>query len=66
MVDPGDGTLWFGTQSDIGGPRTFYQFSTGGVLLSTAQYSALANDNFLGGEFVGPAPAPIPGAGLIS
>jgi hypothetical protein len=54
-----DGTLWFGTQLDLGGPRTFYQFSTAGIELGTQQYVALANDNYLGGEFA-LAATPVP------
>jgi hypothetical protein len=69
--DPGDGTLWFGTQTN---QSTLYQYSTTGGLLSTATYAALAGDNHLGGEFqlATPLPAALPlfatglgGLGLI-
>lgn len=59
--DPADGTLWMGSQGTLG---TFYQFSTGGALLSTETYAALAGENTLGGEFnLLPAAVPEP-AGL--
>ena len=65
--DQTDGTLWFGTQQDLNRTQTLYQYSTGGVQLSTAQYAGLANDNFLGGEFAftsAPVPGLVVGAGL--
>ena len=50
--DSADGTLWMGTQSDLGtNPRTLYQYSTAGLLLSTETYASLVNKNYLGGEF---------------
>jgi len=58
--DQTDGTLWFGTQHDLGSSRTLYQYSTAGLQLSTAQYSGLANDNFLGGEFALSSAVPEP------
>ena len=58
--DPTDGTLWFGTQQDVQSSRTLYQYSTAGVQLSTAQYSGLANDNYLGGEFAFSSGVPEP------
>lgn len=50
-LDPADGTLWFGTQSDFSSARTLYQYSTAGTFLSSAVYAGLTGDNFLGGEF---------------
>jgi hypothetical protein len=59
-MDYADGTLWFGTQFDLGGPRTFYQFSRAGTELGTQQYANLAYDNYLGGEFAPHAPSAVP------
>jgi hypothetical protein len=59
-LDPADGTLWFGTQRDSGGTRTFYQYSRAGAPISTETYGSMANDNYLGGEFAFRAVAPVP------
>ena len=63
--DPGDGTLWFGSQTT---PGWFYQYSQSGVKEQSDFYSNLVNydgkgDNYntLGGEFnLDPSPAPEP------
>lgn len=47
-LDPADNTLWMGSQGTEG---TFYQYSKGGVLLSSPSYGALVGQNTLGGEF---------------
>jgi PEP-CTERM motif len=65
-MDYADGTLWFGTQQDLGSAaRTFYQFSTTGTQLGTQQYSGLTGNNYLGGEFAFAA-APVPEPSTLS
>ena len=54
-MDYADGTLWFGTQSDLDAPvRILYQYSRTGLLLNTSAYNGLTNLNYLGGEFAFP------------
>ena len=62
-LDPADQTLWMGSQSTEG---TFYQYSKAGAQLNTQFYSALANQNTLGGEFAVPEPGTIGLLGLGS
>ena len=47
-LDPADGTLWMGSQNNLG---TFYQFAQDGTLKGTRIYPQLSNLNTLGGEF---------------
>lgn len=63
-LDPADGTLWMGSQGNLG---TFYRFKQDGTLLGTRTYPQLASLNTLGGEFQstganppGPTPTPTP------
>jgi hypothetical protein len=67
-LDPADGTLWMGSQLNLG---TFSQFAQDGTPISTRAYPQLANLNTLGGEFPvssggeptpTPTPTPTPGA----
>jgi hypothetical protein len=62
-----DQSLWFGTQTDeVSTLRTFYQYSTAGLQLSTASIAGLSGDNFLGGEMAETGSAPVPEPGSIA
>ncbi len=62
-----DQSLWFGTQGDEGSTlRTFYQYSTAGLQLSTASIAGLTGDNFLGGEMAETGSARVPEPGSIA
>jgi PEP-CTERM motif len=53
-LDPADGTLWFGTQTDLSNAqRQLFQYSTNGTRMDggVVFINGLTGDNFLGGEF---------------
>ncbi|MGI8923680.1 MAG: PEP-CTERM sorting domain-containing protein [Fimbriimonadales bacterium] len=61
-LDHADGTLWMGTQGQLG---TFFQFAKDGTPLGSTTIAELATQNTLGGEFQAvPEPASIIALGV--